>query len=118
MSPEQYELYVEFLETQKAKFAKLADEVIDDGADVDKERGRRRRRHTTEDEEKEERRRLRILFTLTVLRKIANHPDLLVLQEKDRLMDYGNPARYVLLFLISVLTQPICLSTSLTSLAS
>ncbi|PHJ26124.1 swi2 snf2-containing protein rad26 [Cystoisospora suis] len=92
MSPEQYELYVEFLETQKAKFAKLAD--IDDGDDLDKDRERRkRRRRTTEDEEKEERRRLRILFTLTILRKIANHPDLLVLQEKDRLIDYGNPAR-------------------------
>lgn len=112
MSPEQFELYVEFLETQKATFAKLADEVLDGEEDVDDDRGRGNRR-SKEREAKEERRRRRILFTLTVLRKIANHPDLLVLQEKDRLMDYGNPARSACMnfYLVEVQCQSVWTSS-------
>ncbi|PFH37769.1 SWI2/SNF2-containing protein RAD26 [Besnoitia besnoiti] len=83
MTPEQYTLYTEFLSAQKARFSRNHYHPNDDYASP----------FPASDETLERRERCRTLFALSVLRKIANHPDLLLVHNEVRPHDYGNPDR-------------------------
>ncbi|EPT29708.1 SWI2/SNF2-containing protein RAD26 [Toxoplasma gondii ME49] len=83
MTAEQYALYVDFLAVQKARFSRHHYHPNDAFSSP----------FEASEETLEKRDRCRMLFTLSVLRKIANHPDLLLVHNEVRPEDYGNPER-------------------------
>ncbi|KEP62118.1 UNVERIFIED_CONTAM: SWI2/SNF2-containing protein RAD26 [Hammondia hammondi] len=83
MTAEQYALYVEFLAVQKERFSRHHYHPNDAFSSP----------LEASEETVDKRDRCRMLFTLSVLRKIANHPDLLLVHDAVRSEDYGNPER-------------------------